>query len=1210
MLAVFPVTNLNDGRVTDFGDQPGTLRQAIFDADETPGADLIVFNSSLSGRKITLTQGELAITESVTIDASMLSNGITVDASGNDNNINVDNGGGSRIFNITGGDVKIKRLTLTGGDVGTNGGAIYSVGASLTIDDCLLSGNSAQDEGGALFAKINDDTFAHVLTITDSTLSGNHAVYNGGAIAIVEQYDHSIVSIERSIIQDNTANSNGGGIYLLNGDGSTTSNSFWESSAGDFSLTESIISGNHAGHNDNSKNHGSGGGIYIRFRQYMQQPFTEEIASGSVVIERNQVSDNHAYLSGGGIKINTGYYTNPHFEADVTLRIQDTTISNNTAFGGGDDDPYILGHTEPVGGGGIALDVSFLNEGSNWRAEIINTTVSDNKSRNGGGMQLLGPVSVKHSTITLNEAGHLDGFNVPANTLTAGGGVLIGALSGNDYFQRAGGMPSFHNTIIAGNLHPGTPDMGFSYFYHGDSLPEEIEIYEDGSEEVFLGDVSLNGPRPDVLTPKQWQDIRDSYLIRNFVFDYSLIGNPWKPLAPSGSNEGHFVTFHEHTFLRGVDPLLGPLQDNGGFELPDGSHILTHALLKGSPAINAGDPAIQPAEDSFDQRGPNYLRVAGGQIDIGAFEVGLVKVVDVVLDNPSWTRAPYSFADVVPLGEQLRPFATQNVTTLQIRFSEQVQKKNVNGDISALTPSDGNLMELKRTIRNANGSVTNSTVTPLSFNYDSATSTATWTFATPLADGKYAIHLKAASPDVAGIVDMIGNPLDGDWENLPGSDLQGNPTWDDYHDDPQGRILQSGGATAGSENNEFRFHFALLAGDYDGDGVVEHAGEAATGDGNGDNHTNATDTTIGVLNSRLPMNEIYSADFNGDERVDGADLIIWRTGYKLTAACDADGDGDSDGEDLLIWQRMFGNSTAWADEPVGGSYAEAYRALLGVSFEDITIGLPPQVLNVIVSGSLSAHNPFSFDTVDGSGAQLGTVPVGLADTISIVFSENVNVSADTLFIVGLRTANLPELAEFAYDPLTFTATWRFEGWVFGDNYLLHLDDSITDTDGNFLDGEWVNPASRTTNNALVSEFPSGDGNSGGSFAFMMTLLAGDMNLDAKVDMTDYNLFVGSLTQGGGTLFVHGDFNGSGTVSAMDIAYFTANYPLNLQTPYFIADLDQDGDVDDDDLAIMSDNFGSTSASWDEGDLNDDRVIDDLDLDLAFAQYGRWFESVA
>ena len=44
----------------------------------------------------------------------------------------------------------------------------------------------------------------------------------------------------------------------------------------------------------------------------------------------------------------------------------------------------------------------------------------------------------------------------------------------------------------------------------------------------------------------------------------------------------------------------GPLADNGGFKLPDGSTILTHALINGSPAINAG---LNTGAPSTDQRG-------------------------------------------------------------------------------------------------------------------------------------------------------------------------------------------------------------------------------------------------------------------------------------------------------------------------------------------------------------------------------------------------------------------------------------------------------------------------------------------------------------------------------------------------------------------------------------------------------------------------------
>jgi hypothetical protein len=71
------------------------------------------------------------------------------------------------------------------------------------------------------------------------------------------------------------------------------------------------------------------------------------------------------------------------------------------------------------------------------------------------------------------------------------------------------------------------------------------------------------------------------------------------------------------TMSNPLDALLGPLADNGG-------PTQTHALLLGSPAINAGNNAFALDADSnplqFDQRGPGFPRILGGAVDIGAFE--------------------------------------------------------------------------------------------------------------------------------------------------------------------------------------------------------------------------------------------------------------------------------------------------------------------------------------------------------------------------------------------------------------------------------------------------------------------------------------------------------------------------------------------------------------------------------------------------------------
>jgi hypothetical protein len=90
------------------------------------------------------------------------------------------------------------------------------------------------------------------------------------------------------------------------------------------------------------------------------------------------------------------------------------------------------------------------------------------------------------------------------------------------------------------------------------------------------------------------------------------------------------------------NPLLGPLQDNGG-------PTFTHALLPGSPAIDAGDPEFVGPPD-FDQRGSGFPRVVHGRIDIGAFEAPLVTPT---LTTAATAAAQYS--DVVTLHAEVSP---------------------------------------------------------------------------------------------------------------------------------------------------------------------------------------------------------------------------------------------------------------------------------------------------------------------------------------------------------------------------------------------------------------------------------------------------------------------------------------------------------------------------------------------------------------------------
>jgi hypothetical protein len=64
----------------------------------------------------------------------------------------------------------------------------------------------------------------------------------------------------------------------------------------------------------------------------------------------------------------------------------------------------------------------------------------------------------------------------------------------------------------------------------------------------------------------------------------------------------------------GMDPQLGPLQNNGG-----GTDTL--AITTTSPAFAAGNPSLVPSDITTDQRGTGFSRVVNGQLDLGAFQI-------------------------------------------------------------------------------------------------------------------------------------------------------------------------------------------------------------------------------------------------------------------------------------------------------------------------------------------------------------------------------------------------------------------------------------------------------------------------------------------------------------------------------------------------------------------------------------------------------------
>src|ERR1051326_2850801 len=144
---------------------PGTLRTVLASAANGDTIDATGTSGS-----ILLTSGELLVTNNVTI----LGPGPA--------NLAVDGNATSRVFR-TGSNtvVTISGLTITNGYSSDRGGGIRNDHATLTVRNCMVTGNSTDYAGGGIFS---DGEFGGnaTLTLSNCTINGNSASSYGGGI--------------------------------------------------------------------------------------------------------------------------------------------------------------------------------------------------------------------------------------------------------------------------------------------------------------------------------------------------------------------------------------------------------------------------------------------------------------------------------------------------------------------------------------------------------------------------------------------------------------------------------------------------------------------------------------------------------------------------------------------------------------------------------------------------------------------------------------------------------------------------------------------------------------------------------------------------------------------------------------------------------------------------------------------------------------------
>jgi hypothetical protein len=279
-------------------------------------------------------------------------------------------------------------------------------------------------------------------------------------------------------------------------------------------------------------------------------------AGGRVTILNSMLSGNFVQGNDGG-GISSGNFKSP---AEVT--VVNSTISGNSASG--------------AGGGGIFADYTLLT--------IVNSTISGNSADVGGGISVgVSSVSVVNSTVSGNSAGY-GGGGISGNSpgLFGGASLIItnSTMSGNSAGTNGGGIDTGTSLEIANST------------VSGNSAASGGGIYNEQQSSVEISNTILNaGASGENIVNNGGTVMSHGYNV-------------------CSDNAGGYLTGPGDQI--NTDPLLGPLQDNGG-------PTLTHAPLPGSPAIDAGDPNFTPPP-FHDQRGPCYHRVFGRRIDVGSVE--------------------------------------------------------------------------------------------------------------------------------------------------------------------------------------------------------------------------------------------------------------------------------------------------------------------------------------------------------------------------------------------------------------------------------------------------------------------------------------------------------------------------------------------------------------------------------------------------------------
>ncbi|MFN0278159.1 MAG: choice-of-anchor Q domain-containing protein [Pyrinomonadaceae bacterium] len=307
----------------------------------------------------------------------------------------------------------------------------------------------------------------------------------------------------------------------------------------------------------------------------------------------------------GTVNVRDSVFSNNRIAVTAyTLNMQNTTVTNNTAAGISSGRLTLINSTITNAGQGViggdasatmAVERSIISGNpdiglvGNGSAIIRNTVVRNNQYiGSGAGISNLGTMYVIDCAIFGNTAavhgggiasyGHLILTNSTVSGNIANGAFSTAGLGGGIY---ANGPLTITNSTISNNQSKGGGGG----------------IRKDSGGAAFVRNSIIAG---NTSTSTNEEDVSGIFASQGT----NIIGNTF---GSSGWIAGDLLN---------MNPMLGPLVDNGG-------GTMTHALLPGSPAIDAGNNslAVDPQTQMFlidDQRG--FPRRVGVLVDIGAYE--------------------------------------------------------------------------------------------------------------------------------------------------------------------------------------------------------------------------------------------------------------------------------------------------------------------------------------------------------------------------------------------------------------------------------------------------------------------------------------------------------------------------------------------------------------------------------------------------------------